>query len=317
MREIVIGKNDAGQRLDRFLRKALPSLPSGKMYKFIRQKDVKLNGKRCEISDRLCEGDVLRLFIPDEFFAVPSARRVPSVPLEKPQIIFEDRNILIALKPAGLLVHDDDSGEPDTLINRVKDYLRISGEYDPDAENSFAPAPAHRIDRNTEGLVICAKNAESLRELNRLIKARKIKKTYLCVTVGTPREREGEIVGYLEKNSRDNTVTVRKERTPGSKTAVTRYKVLKISGDLSLCEVELVTGRTHQIRAHMAYIGCPLLGDGKYCRNEPNRKYKEKSQLLCAYKLCFEIDDAKSPLKYLSGREFRAPEPGFIDKYFK
>ena len=312
MRELVIGKNDAGQRLDRFLRKAVPGLPAGRMYKYIRQKDIKLNGRRCEISDRLCEGDVLRLYIPDEFFASPDSAPTENNVSSEINVVYEDENILIVQKPAGLVVHEDDSGETDTLIARATAYLAEKGEYDPKSELSFAPALAHRLDRNTEGLVICAKNAESLRELNRLIRDREIKKSYLCLTVGTPRERAGEIKTYLFKDEKDNTVYVRPEKTPGAKTAVTRYRVVKNLGELCLCEVELVTGRTHQIRAHMAYIGCPLLGDGKYGRNEPNRRYKAKRQALCANRLKFEIKDETSPLYYLNGKEFLSDEPEFM-----
>lgn len=312
MKEITIGKNDAGQRLDRFLRKALPKLPTGKMYKYIREKDIKLNGRRCEISDRLKEGDILKLYIPDEFFGRDD---LPKLSEGGINVIYEDENLIIVHKPAGLVVHEDSYGSSDTLIARITAYLTEKGEYDPATEQSFAPALVHRIDRNTEGLVICAKNAESLRELNRMIKSREIKKTYLCLTVGIPREREGSIKTYLEKDERDNTVYVRQKKTPASKTAVTNYRVLNTYGELALCEVELVTGRTHQIRVHMAYIGCPLLGDGKYGRNEPNRRYKAKYQALCANRLMFDLTDKSSPLYYLCGREFKSNEPEFIEKY--
>ena len=312
MREFIIGANDAGQRADRFISKAVPNLPSGRMYKYLREKNIKLNGKRCEISTRLSEGDVLRMYIPDEYFSAQPKPSPEGVSGEV-SVIYEDENILLAYKPAGLVVHEDSSGASDTLINRITKYLTDRGEYDPAAEASFAPALCNRLDRNTEGIVVCAKNAESLRLLNEAIRERKLKKRYLCVLAGIPREREGEIRTYLEKVEAENTVYVRKEKTPNSKTAVTRYRVLKTAGELSLCEVELITGRTHQIRVHMAYIGCPILGDGKYGRNGVNRRYKQKTQALCAYKLGFSIGGR---LGYLDGREFSAPEPEFVKMFF-
>lgn len=315
MKEFIINKNDAGQRADRFIQKAVPKLPNGKMYKFLREKKIKLNGKRCEISTRLCEGDVLQMYISDEFFDTPSTPAVTDIPSEI-SVIYEDENILIANKPSGLVVHEDNENTADTLINRITKYLIEKGEYDPESESSFAPALCNRIDRNTEGLVLCAKNAESLRILNEAIRERKLKKSYLCVTVGTPRELEGTIKTYLEKVERENTVYVCREKTPNAKTAITNYKVLKTAGELSLCEVELVTGRTHQIRVHMAHIGCPLLGDGKYGRNEPNRRYKMRSQALCAHKIKFMLGDSAGILSYLNGKTFTTPDPEFVRRFF-
>lgn len=314
MREFVIGQNDAGQRADRFILKAVPSLSGGKMYKFLREKKIKLNGKRCEISARLQKGDIMQMYISDSFFLTPDNDRFDGISSEI-AVVYEDCNLMIVDKPSGLVVHEDDENTRDTLINRITKYLIEKGEYDPQVEQSFAPALCNRLDRNTEGLVICAKNAESLRILNEYIKQRLIKKTYLCVTAGVPREPEGEIRTYLEKVEAENTVYVRKTKTPASRTAVTRYRVLKTAGELSLSEVELVTGRTHQIRVHMAYIGCPLLGDGKYGRNEINRRYKMKSQALCSYKLFFDIE-RDGLLGYLSQKSFTAKEPDFVKKFF-
>lgn len=314
MKEFIINENDAGQRADRFIQKAVPGLPGGKMYKFLREKKIKLNGKRCEISTRLQPGDVLKMYIPDEFFASPDPGDLSDIPADV-DIVYEDENILVANKPSGLVVHEDSENSRDTLINRVTKLLHERGEYDPISEQSFAPALCNRIDRNTEGLVICAKTAVGLREVNEAIRQRLIKKTYLCVTVGIPREREGIIKTYLEKSAADNTVYVRAEKSLGSKTAVTKYKTLATAGDLALCEVDLLTGRTHQIRAHMAYIGCPLIGDGKYGRNEPNRRYKVFSQALCSYKLTFDFP-AGSKLSYLNGKTVTAPTPAFAARFF-
>ena len=315
MKEFTVLKNDAGQRADRFISKAVPNLPSGKMYKFLREKKIKLNGKRCEISTRISEGDVFQMYISDEFFENPAPKADFSDISSEISIVYEDESIILINKPSGLVVHEDSTAERDTLINRVTAYLISKGEYSPEKEQSFAPALCNRLDRNTEGLVICAKNAESLRILNEAIKNRDIKKTYLCVVVGTPREKEGTVKTFLEKVESENTVYVRQKKTPNSKTAITKYRVLKTAGELSLVEVELITGRTHQIRVHLAYIGCPILGDGKYGRNEINRKYRRKTQALCAYKLCF--DSMKDgPLSYLRGRTFTVPEPEFVAEFF-
>lgn len=316
MKEFTIGKNDAGQRADRFITKAVPKLPNGKMYKFLREKKIKLNGKRCEISTRLQEGDVLRMYISDEFFETENFSPFDFSDISSDiSVVYEDENILLVNKPQGLVVHEDDENTRDTLINRITKYLIEKGEYAPENEQSFAPALCNRLDRNTEGIVVCAKNAESLRILNEAIRLRELKKRYLCVVAGVPREREGTIKTYLEKVESENTVYVRKEKTPNAKTAITKYKVLKTAGEITLCEVELITGRTHQIRVHMAYIGCPILGDGKYGRNEINRRYHLKSQALCAYKLGFEISEAGS-LGYLNGKTFEAAKPWFVREFF-
>ncbi len=315
MKEFTVGKNDAGQRADRFISKAVPKLPNGRMYKFLREKKIKLNGKRCEISTRLQEGDVLQMYISDEFFESAPKPDFSDIPAEI-EAVYEDSNLLLVYKPQGLVVHEDDLNTRDTLINRITRYLIEKGEYDPSLEQSFAPALCNRLDRNTEGIVICAKNAESLRLINEAVRNRGIKKKYLCAVIGRPRESEGCIKTYLEKVESENTVYVRREKTPNSKTAITNYRVLKTVGELSLCEVELVTGRTHQIRVHMAYIGCPLLGDGKYGRNEVNRRYHIKSQALCAYKLEFLKGGLGDALKYLEGKTFEVKRPAFVSEFF-
>ncbi len=316
MRSFTAGENDAGQRADKFLSKAVPLLPKNLMYRYIRQKRIKINGRRCEISQKIQVGDVIDMYINDEFFESKSDRPFLRAPAQT-DIIYEDENILIANKKSGLAVHADESGGCDTLIDRIRHYLYNKGEYDPDGELSFAPALCNRIDRNTTGLVICAKNAESLRILDQKIKDREVKKSYLCVCLGIPTPREGTITTYLEKDEKTKTVRVVKQKTPRSRTAVTKYKVLAQSGELALCEVQLVTGRTHQIRVHMAHIGCPLLGDGKYGRNEANRKYGVKTQALQSHRLVFDLHGDSGILEYLNGREFCAPKPWFIDKYFK
>ncbi|MBR4223750.1 MAG: RluA family pseudouridine synthase [Oscillospiraceae bacterium] len=307
MRTFIVGANDAGQRIDKFLTKACPMLPQSAMYKAIRTKHIKLCRKRCEISTRIQEGDVIDIYLPDELLTVPDKDDFMAAG-DMPSIIYEDENIVLIDKPAGLSVHEDDKSGADTLINRLKRYLTKKGEYDSGSEASFAPALCNRLDRNTDGIVIAAKNAVSLRIMNEIIKEREIDKLYLCITAGIPPKKTDTMTAYLYKDSSTNTVTVSDKSTPANKKIVTGYTVLAAHGDLALCEVKLYTGRTHQIRAHMAHIGCPLLGDGKYGSNEVNRRFKVRSQALSSYKLRFVFSQDRGALSYLDGREFTAED---------
>lgn len=316
MKQFIINSNDSGQRVDKFIKKAVPRLPQALLYKYIRLKRIKLNGKRCDISDRLTVGDVLELYINDEFFASePSENDFLSVS-DNIDVVYEDENVLLVNKPCGLVVHEDDDNSVDTLINRIKKYLYRKGEYIPENESSFTPSLCNRLDRNTQGIVICAKNAESLRTLNLAVKERTIQKKYLCVTLGEPKPRSAVIEAYHIKDEKSNTVKIYSNEVPMSKKIVTGYRVLKTVGDLTLCEIDLITGRTHQIRAHMAFIGCPLLGDGKYGVNEINRRYNVKTQALCAYKLTFNMGDDGKSLSYLNGKTFEIKDIWFVKKYF-
>lgn len=315
MREFKISKNDAGQRVDKFLSKAVKRLPTSLMYKYIRLKRIKLNSKRCEIKTRLEEGDVLTLYINDEFFDSAKETDFLTAPTSL-DIVYEDKNIIIVNKKTGLVVHEDNDNTSDTLINRIKRYLYEKGEYEPEKEMSFAPSLCNRIDRNTEGLVICAKNAESLRIMNQKIKDREIKKKYRCVCVGNFKNKSDEIFAYLIKDEENNKVRIYDKPVENSKKIITRYTVLKQKGELSLLEIDLITGRTHQIRAHMAYIGHPLLGDGKYGENSINKKYSVKTQALCSYSVKFEFTTDSGILEYLNGKEITAKEPWFQKKLF-
>lgn len=316
MKEFTINKNDSGQRVDKFLQKAVPRLPKSLMYKYIRMKRIKLNGARCEISTRLNEGDIMQLYINDEFFEEAAQKDFLAAPPIL-NIVYEDENIILCDKKNGLVVHEDDENTVDTLINRILHYLYDKGEYDPDVEQSFTPALCNRLDRNTGGIVIAAKNAESLRILNQKIKDRELEKKYLCITVGVPPKKHDTMKAYLEKNADGNTVKVSDKKTPTNKTIITTYDVLKSDGKLALVEVKLETGRTHQIRAHFAHIGCPLLGDGKYGINKVNREYKVKTQALYSYKLKFVFSTDGGILNYLNGREFTVNDVWFKDKFVK
>jgi 23S rRNA pseudouridine955/2504/2580 synthase len=200
MKELTIRGNDAGQRLDKFLQKAVKTLPQALLYKYVRMKRVKVNGKRSEIAYKLIEGDKVQLYINDEFFQNRKENLFLSAP-SKIDIVYEDENILLVDKKSGLVVHEDESGSPDTLVARIQHYLYDKGEYNPSQENSFAPALCNRIDRNTSGIVIAAKNAEALRILDEKIKLREIKKLYLCLTHGYFEKKSGLLEGYLEKDA--------------------------------------------------------------------------------------------------------------------
>ncbi|MBQ3275565.1 MAG: RluA family pseudouridine synthase [Oscillospiraceae bacterium] len=318
MKEFTVGKNDAGQRLDRFVGKAAPLLPDSLLQKAIRRKDVKINGKPAKGDARLSQGDTVRVYVPDEFFQIPredNAWRKIAVP--RLDVIYEDDNILLADKKPGVLCHSAGEWTWNTLIANIQAYLRAKGEWDPAAENSFAPALCNRIDRNTGGIVIAAKNAETLRVMDEKIKLRELEKTYLCAVVGRPHPPEGRLEGYLFKDAKKNQVYVYDQPRPGARTAVTEYKTIASEGRLSLVQCRLVTGRTHQIRAQFRHAGCPLLGDGKYGSERDNRSYGEKGQALCSWKLKFCFATPAGHLEYLNGREFRAPVPEFVEKYFK
>lgn len=303
MRQLTVNQNDAGQRLDKFLIKFLPAMPQSLVYKSLRKKRVKVNGKRAHERDILRTGDVLELYINDEFFDTPAPEeafmkiRTPSV-----RVVYEDENILLADKPQGLVVHSDDKESINTLISHIQAYLYQKGEYDPKAEHSFAPALCNRIDRNTRGIVIAAKNAESLRILNEKIKTKEVRKFYLCLVCGIPQISSDTLTSYMKKDSAANLVTVHRHPTEGAKTAITKYRVIKTYRKHALLEIELITGRTHQIRAQMSAIGHPLLGDGKYGTWGKNPLLKQ--QALCSYRLCFDFTDDAGILNYLSGKEF-------------
>ena len=317
MKEFVIGKNDAGQRLDRWLGKAVPLLPAPLAQKYIRLKRVKLGGKGAKRDTRLQEGDVLQLYINDEFFDKPREDNA-FLAVFKPQlnIVYEDENILLCDKRPGLLCHPDQHEYVSTLITHIQAYLYQKKEWNPRAENSFTPSLCNRIDRNTGGIVICAKNAESLRILNQKIRDREMEKYYLAVIHGRMNPPDGRLEGFLVKDEAKKQVSVYSRPMPGGKTAATLYRTLKSANGLSLVECELITGRTHQIRAQFAAAGHPLLGDGKYGRAQDNKKFDRKFQALYSYKLVFRFTTDAGILAYLNGKSWELEDVGFVREYF-
>ena len=309
-----INQNDAEQRLDKFLTKSLHALPQSMLYKALRTKKIKVNRKRAEPSLRLCEGDVIELYLPDDFLAEDAAEQSFRSLTPHVEIVYEDENLLICNKAPGVIVHSDSDEEVNTLINHIKAYLYRRGEYQPDAEHSFAPALCNRIDRNTGGLVLAAKKAAALRFLNEKIRQDQVTKRYLCAVHGVPNPRKATLRGFLTKDATNNLVTVYREKPPrvpiaALRTIITKYEVLAERAGNALLSVELVTGRTHQIRAHLASVGHPLLGDGKYGVNREDKKRGYRYQALYACYLRFHWEEDAGPFQYLCGKEIRlAPE---------
>lgn len=317
MKEFTIGKNDAGQRLDRWLAKTLPLLPAPLAQKYIRLKRVKVNGKGSKRDARLNVGDVLQLYINDEFFDRPTPENA-FLSLYQPRlnILYEDEHIMLLDKRPGLVVHPDENERVNTLLTHIQAYLYQKKEWSPYWENSFAPALCNRIDRNTGGIVIAAKTAEGLRVMNQKIRDRELTKLYLCVVRGKLSPAEGRLEDYIWKDEVKKQVYVRKRPEPGAKTAVTRYRTLAVRDGLSLVECDLITGRTHQIRAQFAAAGHPLLGDGKYGSERENRKYGRHGQALYSYKLIFQFTTDAGVLEPLNGRAFRVEDVEFVREYF-
>ncbi len=316
MRTVIVNKNDAGQRIDRFMSKMFVSMPQSLIYKSLRKDCVKVNGKHVKEGFKLSEGDEIRFYIKDEFFDEKPAHQAFLQVKPHLDILYEDENILLVNKPAGLVVHEDETGTPNTLIAQVQAYLYQQGIYNPDEEQTFAPALCNRIDRNTSGIVICAKNAETLRIMNQKIKDRELTKLYLCLVFGRMENKSAVLDGYLTRDEQTKMVTVTNKHTPNAKQIRTKYTVLAYKDGISLLEIDLLTGRTHQIRAHLAHIGHPLVGDGKYGNNADNKRARRKYQALCSYKLIFNFTTDAGILNYLNNKTFSVKNVDFAEMFF-
>ncbi|MGN0522413.1 MAG: RluA family pseudouridine synthase [Eubacterium sp.] len=299
MKSFIISNNDSGQRVDRFIAKTFESLPKSLMYKQIRKKNIKVNKKRCTPEQILNTGDLLELYLNDDVLKLKQKHYDFMKASNELDIIYEDSNIILLNKKVGILCHPDGKDYIDNLVARVKRYLYEKGEWDPDA-STFTPSLANRIDRNTGGIVIAAKNSQSLKILNSSLKSREIEKYYLTVVRGKMEVPEKTLTAYLTKDEKKNMVTVTDAPVENSKKIITKYTVLDYYDNASLLEIELLTGRTHQIRAHLAHIGHPLYGDGKYGTDKG--RYR---QALYSYKLKFNFSSANE-LDYLNKKEFKA-----------
>jgi len=308
MRIFTITTNDAGQRLDKFLTKLMPSMPKGMLYKLIRKKDIRLNQARCKGTEILREGDTVRIFAKEEFFANDSNLHFMRAS-GKPDLLYEDDSILIAYKPSGMYAHNGEDGAV-SLLDEIQKYLYEKGTYLPEQEHTFAPALCNRIDRNTEGLVIAAKTAAALRDMNEAIRERKVHKHYLAITAAPLPGQHETCTAWLKKEERQVQVADT-PADPSWKRIVTEYRVLAQSGRMQLVQVTLHTGRTHQIRAHLASLGAPILGDPKYGQLAS----EEENQCLCAWSLSF-TGLAGTDVAALDGRTVTVPAPEFVRRYF-
>ena len=314
MKSFTAGPNEDGVRLSRFVEGVTHQMPRSLMYKAFRNKRIKVNGKRAEPDTRLAAGDVIELYINDEFFPAGAGLPRPKPPRRQPPVtvIYEDENFAVLYKPAHLLCHSDRTGDAN-LVDAFAAYLQAKGEYDPHAEQRFAPALCNRLDRGTEGLVLAAKTYAALRDLNGIIRDGLMKKEYLTITVGAPPA--GRHIAWLQHNEKTNKVRIHARAGDGYKQIITDVTVIRQAGPFALCRIGLVTGRTHQIRAHLAYLGHPVLGDSKYGNRKMNERTGLKTQALCAQRLTFGHIPPENSLHYLSGRVIKLDKPEIVAQF--
>ena len=311
MKSFTAGTNEEGVRLSRFVESVTKDMPRSMMYKAFRNKRIKVNGKRAEPDTRLHQNDLIELYINDEFFPAGAAAPAKKPPRRQPPVtvIYEDENLAVLYKPAHLLCHSDRTGDAN-LVDAFAAYLQAKGEYDPHAEQRFAPAICNRLDRGTEGLVIAAKSYAALRDMNAIIRDDMMKKEYLTITVGTPPA--GRHIAWLQHSEKNNKVRIHAREAEGYKQIITEVTPIRQNGPFTLCRIGLITGRTHQIRAHLAYLNHPVLGDIKYGNRKMNERTGLKTQALCAQRLTFGRIPQDNTLYYLSGKVIKLDDPAIV-----
>ena len=318
MKQYTATANDDGVRLSRFVQSVTRDFPTSLLYKSFRNKRVKVNGKKAVPEYRIQAGDLIELYINDEFFPPEGAKTVQKAAPKKKQnqpkvnVIYEDENIAVLYKPTHLLCHSDRTGDAN-LVDAFTQYLAEKGEYDPHGENRFKPGICNRLDRGTEGLVLAAKSYAALRDLNAIIRDDMMKKEYLTITVGAPPQ--GRFVAWLQHSEKNNKVRIHARESEGYKQIITEVTVIRQAGPFALCRIGLITGRTHQIRAHLAYLGHPVLGDIKYGNRKMNERTGLKTQALCAQRLTFGRIPEENTLQYLSGRVIKLNDPEIVKTY--
>lgn len=308
MQEIHITENEAGQRFDKLLGKYLNEAPKSFLYKMLRKKNITLNGRKATGNEKLAVGDTVKLFLADDTIAKFSDVKIKQTKVAL-DILYEDKHILLINKPAGMLSQKAASDD-ESVVEHLISYLLQSGQISPGELRSFKPSVCNRLDRNTSGIIVAGKSLTGLQSMGEMLKERSVKKYYRCLVCGRIAEKQ-YIKGYLVKNESTNTVTVSKTVVPDSQAIETEYEPVFTDGEVTLLEVHLITGRTHQIRAHLASVAHPIVGDYKYGIKRVNDAYKDRfglqSQLLHAYRI--EMPVITNELKQLSGKVITAPLP--------
>lgn len=308
---IEIGTNEAGQRLDKFIRKWMKDVPLSAIYKAIRKGDIKINGKKGKEKQFLEEGDIVET---REIKSEVKKEKFERIENDHLKITYEDENILIIEKWPGVLVHSDSPNGASTLTDYALSYLFDKGDYTPEKEVTFTPAPCNRLDRNTSGVVIFGKNFESLKLLNEMIRERRIKKYYVALVKGRIADKRYE--AYISKNEDDNISNVFNEPKANTKKIAMEVKTIQSCGTFSFVEIDLITGRSHQLRAHLAHLGNPIVGDSKYGEKKLNsffiNKYGLDYQFLYAYKLIFK--DCPERLSYMENKTISESLPPIFKK---